>query len=93
MGVISLDYKVFYFPAVDAAALFPCDFQLGERSRLALQLCSKSIDVVNVDVCVSHDVGKGSRYKIADVSEHVSQQCVARNVERDAKAHVAGSLI
>lgn len=36
MGVISLDYKVFYFPAVDAAALFPRDFQLGERPRLAL---------------------------------------------------------
>lgn len=93
MGFISLDHKVFYFPAVDAAALFPCDFQLRERSRLALQLCSKSIDVVNVDVCVSHDVGKCSRYKVANVGEHVSQQCVACNVERNTEAHVAGSLI
>lgn len=93
MGFISLDHKVFYFPAVNAAALFPCDFQLGERPRLALQLCSESINVVNVDVRVSHDVGKCSRYKIADVGEHVCQQCIARNVERDTEAHVAGSLI
>lgn len=49
--------------------------------------------MVNVDVCVSHDVGKGSRHKIANVGEHVGQQCVARNVERDTEAHVAGSLI
>lgn len=93
MGFISLDHKVFYFPAVDTAALFPFDFQLGERSRLALQLCSKSVDVVNVDMCVAHDVGKSSRDKIANVSEHVCQQCVARNVEGDAQTHVAGSLV
>lgn len=49
--------------------------------------------MVNIDVCVSHDVGKGSRYKVANVGEHVSQQGVACNVERDAEAHVAGSLI
>lgn len=93
MGFISLDHKVFYSPAVDAAALFPCNFQLGERPRLALKLCLKSIDVINVDMCVSHDVGKGSRYKIANMSEHVCQQCVARNVERDAETHVTGSLV
>lgn len=93
MGVISLDDKVLDLPAVDAAALFPRNLQLGERPRLALELCLKGIDVVDVDVGVSHDVCEASRHQVAHVGEHVREKRVACNVEGDAEAHVAGPLV
>lgn len=93
MGVVTLDHEVLDLPAIDAATLLPRNLQLGEWPRLTLQLCLESVDVIDVDVCVSHDVGKASGHQIADVSEHVREQRIAGDVEGDAKAHVAGALV
>lgn len=73
MGVVTLDHEVLDLPAIDAAALLPRNLQLGERPRLALQLCLESVDVIDVDVCVSHDVGETSGHQVAHVSEHVCE--------------------
>lgn len=93
MRVIALDNKVLRFPTVNATTFLLGDLQFWKSAGLTLQLRVEGIDMVKVDVRVAHDVGEAARYQFADVRHHVCQQCVAGNVERDAQAHVARSLV
>lgn len=93
MRVIALDNKVLRFPPVNATALLSGDLQFWKVAGFTLQLRVESIDMVKIDVCVAHDVSQAARNQFADVRHHVCQQCVAGNVERNPKAHVAGSLV
>lgn len=93
MRVIALDNKVLRFPPVNAASLLSGDLQLWKVTGFTLQLRVEGIDMVKIDVRVAHDMSEAARYQFADVCHHVCQQCVAGNVERNAKAHVAGSLV
>lgn len=93
VGVITLDDKILDLPPVDAASLLPPDLQLWKVSRLPLQLRPERLYVVCVDMRVAHDVCEAPRHEIAHVREHVRQQCVAGDVERNAEAHVARALV
>lgn len=91
--VIALDNKVLRFPPVNATALLSGDLQLWKVAGFTLQLRVEGIDMVKIDVRVAHDVSQATRYQLADVRHHVCQQGIAGNVERNAKTHVAGSLV
>lgn len=93
MRLVSFNLEILQFPPVNLAPLLALDLQLGERPGLALQLLPERVDVVEVDVRVAHDVGETARHHVADVGEHVRQQRVAGDIERDAQAHIAGTLV
>lgn len=93
MRLIVQHRNILDLPSIDGVPPFRRQPQLRERPRLALQLHLQRVDVVDVDVGVAHDVRQAARHQVADVREHVRQQRVAGDVERDAEAHVAGPLV
>lgn len=93
MGIIPLDDKIFHLPPINAPTRFPCDLQLRERPRLPRQLHLQGIDVVNVYMCVPHCVSERPGDEIANVSQHMGQQRITRDVKRHTQSHIAAALV
>lgn len=49
--------------------------------------------MVGVDVGVAHGVDQGLRDQVTGVGEHVSEEGVGGDVERNTEAHVARALV
>jgi len=49
--------------------------------------------MVQINMNITHHVDKLSRFQTTNVSHHMGEKGVADNVEGDAKADVAGTLI
>lgn len=93
MWIIPLDHKLVNLPPVNATPFLPRNLEHGEIARLPLQLRLQGIDVIAVDVRVTHDLRQTARDEVADVRNHVREQSIAGDVEGDTQTHVAGSLV
>lgn len=71
----------------------PVDLQLRESPWNSLNLLLESIDMIAVDVRVSHDVNELTRVHIDDHGYHIGEQSVRGDVERNAEPHITGSLV
>lgn len=91
--LVPLDNKILRFPAIDAPSLFARNLHLGEVSWLTLQLRLESLNVVEVDMRIAHDVRQASGDELADVGQHVRQEGVAGDVEGHPETHVARPLV
>src|SRR5262245_60495247 len=67
---------------------FPIDNQLRRRKRLAAELQSGLFQMIQVDVAISSGPDEFAYVKIALLGNHMSQQRVASDVERDAEKYV-----
>ena len=64
----------------------PLDPELGERPWLASQLLLQGLHVVQIDVRVANGVHKLARLGARHMSDHVGEQGVGGDVERNAEA-------
>ena len=78
--------------AVDICRIL-VDFELGEWSWATRELFLKGLDMIQVHMSISNGVNKVTRLATRDMSHHVSEQSVRRNVKRNTQAHVSTSLI
>ena len=69
------------------------DSERGEVSRFPLELLAQSIGMIQVHVCVANGVDEIAGLPSRSLCHQVRQQCVRRNVERDAQSKVGRSLV
>lgn len=67
--------------------------QLRERSRFTCELDLQRFDVIAIDVGVAELEDELVRVGVGDSSDHVSEQSVRSDVERDAETKIGGTLI
>src|SRR5262245_30630537 len=72
---------------------FAIDNQLRRRKGLAAELQPDLFQMVQVDVAISSGPDEFAYIKIALLGDHMSQQRVGSDVERDAEKYVRGSLV
>src|SRR5271165_1203734 len=62
-------------------------------ARRAAQLLTDLLEMIPIDVDVSESMNKFSRRHTANNGNHLGQQCIGRNVERDTQKQVSAPLI
>src|SRR5687768_12464311 len=67
--------------------------QLGQRLRLAGQLLPRLLEMVRVEMAIAAGPDERSRLEIALLGQHVGQQGIAGDVERNAEKNVGAPLI
>src|SRR5262245_3135389 len=72
---------------------FAFDDQLRRRKRLAADLQSGLFQMIQVDVAISSGPDEFAYIKVALLGDHVSQQRVGSDVERDAEKYVRRPLV
>ncbi len=92
MVLVVLEVEVLERVVRDALGPAP-ELQRRVRVRLVAQLFVHLVDVVVVDVNVTTRPYELAQFQVALVCDHHRQQRVAGDVERDAKEHVAASLV
>lgn len=93
MWLIPYNLEVGFQPAIYTAADVPVDAQLGKFSRLALNLHLERVDMIEIDMGIAHGMGKSSRCQIAHMGEHMRQQGIGSDIERDTESHIARALV
>ena len=92
MGLIPLDHKVIIDKLLNVLDPLPLPPQLREPPGLPLELLLQCLHVVAVDMRVAELNDEFVCLGARDVRDHVRQEGVGRNVERDTEAEVGGSL-
>ena len=64
-----------------------------QRTRRAAQLLTDLLEMIPIDVDISKSMDKISRHHPANNGDHLSQQRVGRNVERNTQKQVSTPLI
>mmetsp|Transcript_2869 Transcript_2869/g.6583 ORF Transcript_2869/g.6583 Transcript_2869/m.6583 type:complete len:296 (-) Transcript_2869:912-1799(-) len=69
------------------------DLDLGEGAGHALELLLQCINMVGINMSIANGVDKVASLKAAYLSDHMSQESIRCDVERNAQAHVGTALI
>ena len=91
MGVVD-EFEVLHFKLINLSDL-RIQLQLRKRVRHPRQLHLEGLHVIAVHVRVAEGVHEFAALEAANLGQHAGQERVGRDVEGDAEAHVAGSLI
>lgn len=81
MRIITDKFEVFKRVVLDWLIFVKVDVQNRERSWISLNLFQKWIDMILVDVGVSHHVDEVSRLEISHLSNEASHESIACDVE------------
>src|SRR5690554_3232947 len=92
--VIAFELEVFQF-IIEYRFRLALDDQLGPRPRLAFQLFERDVvgQVVAVQVAVAEGVDEFAHFQITLLGDHVGQQRVAGDVERNSQEQVGTALV
>lgn len=90
--IVADDLKVLELEVVDVRHL-SLELQLREWTWRALQLLLQRSHMVQVNVSVAQGVNEVAGRQVGDVSNHVSEESVRRNIERHAEPHVGRALV
>jgi len=69
------------------------DHKPWKRIRSAAQLEVRLLNMVEIQVRIAAGPDKVARFEIALLRDHVGEQCVARNIEWQAKKCIARALV
>lgn len=87
-------FKIFKLEPVNRVTLGSrLDAKLGEGTGFPFKLNLECINMIQIDMRVSHDMDKLARFKVTHPSNHDCQQGVTGNVEGDTQSHITGSLV
>src|SRR5690554_598187 len=92
--VIALEFEVFQF-IIEYRFRLALNDQFGQRPRLAFQLFEHDVvgQVVAVQVAVAEGVDEFAHFQITLLGDHVGQQRVAGDVERNSQEQVGTALV
>lgn len=95
MRVIPDDLKILRLPAIDhpTTAVIPTNLQLRELGGLPHQLLLQGLDMVQVDMGITHGMNKGTGMQVHSMSNHMGQEGVGGNIERHAEGDVTRALV
>ena len=90
-GLVPLHNEIFHLETVNPRNLLPRPTPLQRREvpRLPLQLYPQRLDVIGIDMRISHLEDELVWLGIGDEGDHVSEERVRRDIEWDAEAEVA----
>jgi hypothetical protein len=91
MALVSFNDKVFILKLFYILHI-SCPAQCREWLRLSLQLHFERVDVVPVHMCVTQLNDQFSRVCARDKRDHVCEESIRRDVERDTKPQVGRAL-
>ena len=93
MRLIPPHLKIIHTPPIDLAPTLFFQQQLRKLARLPVQLRLQGIYVIGINVGIAHGHDERAGGQVADFGEHVGEEGVGGDVEGDAEADVAGSLV
>lgn len=92
MSLIIRDLEILE-PVIEDGLRFAFDDQLRRGKRLAAELQSGLFQMAKVDVAISPGPDEFADIEIALLGDHMSQQRVGSDVERDAEKYVRRALV
>lgn len=92
VGVVVAELKIRRLEVKDAFNV-TLDHKFRERSWFSFELFLQSVNVVEIDVCITECVHELTGPLPSHLGHHVRQQGVASNVEWHTQAHVGWTLV
>lgn len=89
------DLKLILLPAINdrAAPVITLNTQLRELRWFAKKLLIKRIDVVKIDMGITHSVNESAGVKIRSMCKDMSEESIGRDVEGHAETHITRALV
>ena len=92
MRVVPFDYKIFALEIINRVN-GASPFELWKWTWLSLELRPELVDVVAVDMHVPELDHEFVRLGASDVRDHMREEGVGRNIERDAEPKIGRVLV
>ena len=91
-GVVVRELEVLVLEVEDALDI-RIEVHVRQRARLTRKLKLNLIEVIEVNVGVTHRVDKIARLKACHLSHHLKQQSIGSNIEGNSKEGISAPLI